>query len=309
MALGLNHALLIGTLVREPDLRYTPAGLAVLRLDLGGDDHLHDEDGTLRSRPWYQRATVFGAQAERIVDHVRTGTPVWLEGHVEQRSWETEEGAVRTALDVIGRRVEILGLGARDPDDAFAVDAREQPRLRDAVNRVRVIGNLARDVELRRSDGGVALARFAVAVRERNAGSRVRGRGDAVRHDAVRADAARLDEDAKPHFVEVRAWRDVALAADGLAKGTPVYVDGRLVTDAWTDAEGSRRWATRVEALRIETIERLPRSSEAASLPQLGSTTVEEPDAASGAATAGTAPSGAAPSVAATSGAEAGPPF
>lgn len=304
MALGLNHALLIGTLVREPDLRYTPAGLAVLRLDLGGDDHLHDEDGALRSRPWYQRATVFGAQAERIVDHVRTGTPVWLEGHVEQRSWETEEGAVRSALDVVGRRVEILGLGARDPDDAFAVDARDQPRLRDAVNRVRVIGNLARDVELRRSEGGVPLARFAVAVRERDAGSRVRGGGDAARRDAARRDAARAEEDAKPHFVEVRAWRDVALAADGLEKGTPVYVDGRLVTDAWTDGEGSRRWATRVEALRIETIERLPRASEAASLPQPGPATVEETDPA-----AGTASSRTAPSSAASSGAEAGPPF
>lgn len=294
MALGLNHALLIGTLVREPDLRYTPAGLAVLRLDLGGDDHLHDEDGTLRARPWYQRATVFGAQAERVVDHVRTGTPIWLEGHVEQRSWETEEGAVRSALDVVGRRVEVLGLGARDPDDAFAVDARDQPRLRDAVNRVRMIGNLARDVELRRSEAGVALARFTVAVRERDSGRGERGRGETARRDATRGDATRGDEDTKPNFVEVRAWRDTAIAADGLEKGTPVYLDGRLVTDAWTDGEGSRRWATRVEALRIETIERLSRSSEAATLPRSDPTTAEETGAALEAA---------------PSGAQAGPPF
>lgn len=291
MALGLNHALLIGTLVREPDLRYTPAGLAVLRLDLGGDDHLYDEDGTLRTRPWYQRATVFGAQAERVVDHVRTGTPIWLEGHVEQRSWETEDGAVRSALDVVGRRVEVLGLGARDPDDAFAVDARDQPRLRDAVNRVRVIGNLARDVELRRSEAGVALARFAVAVRERDARRHDRDRG---RGDAAQRDTARRDEEPKPSFVEVRAWRDTALAADGLEKGTPVYVDGRLVTDAWTDGEGSRRWATRVEALRIETIERLSRSSEGVSLQRSGTATAPE---------TGTSIE------AAPSGAEAGPPF
>ncbi len=289
MALGLNHALLIGTLVREPDLRYTPAGLAVLRLDLGGDDHLHDEDGTLRARPWYQRATVFGTQAERIVDHVRTGTPIWLEGHVEQRSWETDEGAVRTALDVVGRRVEILGLGARDPDDAFAVDARDQPRLRDAVNRVRLIGNLARDVELRRSDAGVAWARFAVAVRERDAGRRDHGRGDAAQRDVGRG-----ADDASPHFVEVRAWREAALAADGLEKGTPVYVDGRLVTDAWTDGEGSRRWATRVEALRIETIERLSRSSEVVALPRSDPATAGETGASLEAA---------------PTGAQAGPPF
>lgn len=249
MALGLNHALLIGTLVREPDLRYTPAGLAVLRLDLGGDDHLHDEDGALRARPWYHRATVFGAQAERVVDHLRTGTPLWIEGHLEQRAWEGEDGETRRALDVIGRRVELLGLGPRDPDDAVAVDARDQPRLRDAVNRVRLIGNLARDADLRRTDQGHPLARFSVAVQDRPRSA---------------------DAEAPVHFVEIRAWRDVARGAEGLAKGDPVYLEGRLATDAWTDAEGRRRWATRVEARRVEAIARLPRAADPASPPAPG---------------------------------------
>jgi single-strand DNA-binding protein len=259
MALGLNHALLIGTLVREPDLRYTPAGLAVLRLDLGGDDHLYDEDGTFRARPWYQRATVFGRQAERVVDHLRTGTPVWLEGRLEQRSWQGEDGRTRHALDVVGRRVELLGLGRRDPDDAFAVDARDQPRLRDAVNAVRLIGNLVRDVEVRRTEQGHALGRFALAVRD--AGRNGRGGGAARAAD---------DGETPVHFVDVRAWRDVALGVEGLEKGAPLYVHGRLVTDAWTDEEGARRFATRVEAARVEAIERLPRTGEPAPPPAAG---------------------------------------
>ncbi len=250
MALGLNHALLIGTLVREPDLRYTPAGLAVLRLDLGGDDHLHDEDGTVRARPWYQRATVFGAQAERVVDHLRTGTPLWLEGHLEQRAWQDDDGETRRALDVVGRRVEVLGLGPRDPDDAFAVDARDQPRLRDAVNAVRLIGNLVRDVELRRTEQGHALARFTLAVRSASKDER--------------------SGEAPVHFIDVRAWRETGEGAGGMAKGAPSYLEGRLVTDAWTDAEGRRRWATRVEASRIEAIERLPRPHDAAPPPSAG---------------------------------------
>ncbi|MEX2502278.1 MAG: single-stranded DNA-binding protein [Trueperaceae bacterium] len=243
MALGLNQALLIGTLVREPDLRYTPAGLAVLRLDLAGDDHLHDEDGTVRARPWYHRVTVFGVQAERVVDHVRTGTPLWVEGHLEQRAYETDDGDRRTTLDLVGRRVEILGLGARDPSDPFAVDARDQPRLRDAVNVVRLIGNLTRDVDVRRTEQGHALARFAVAVQERG------------------------DAESGPHFVEAQAWRDLARGCEGLSKGDPVFVEGRLTTDAWTDGEGRRRFATRVELLRLERIERLPRRGDPAPPP------------------------------------------
>ncbi len=235
MALGLNHALLIGTLVRDPDLRYTPAGLAVLRLDLGGDDHLHDEEGALRARPWYQRVTVFGAQAERVVDHLRTGTPLWVEGRLERRTYEADDGSTRATLDLIGRRVELLGLGARDEDDAFAIDARDQPRLRDAANRVRLIGNLTRDAEVDRTEQGHARARFSVAVQERPASER------------------------GPDFVDVQAWRDRAQACEGLAKGDPVYLEGRLITDAWTDGDGRRRYANRIEAQRVERIERLPR--------------------------------------------------
>lgn len=246
MALGLNHALLVGTLVRDPDLRYTPAGLAVLRLDLAGDDHLHDEDGTLRARPWYQRATVFGAQAERVVDHLRTGTPAMVDGHLEQRTFEGEDGETRRSLDVVGRRVEILGLGARDGENAFAVDARDQPRLRDAVNAMRLVGNLTRDVDMRRTEGGHALARFSVAVNERSGA------------------------EATTHFVDVQAWREVALGCEGLDKGAPVYVEGRLVTDAWTDAEGRRRWSSKLEARRVEVIVRLPRPADPAPPPETG---------------------------------------
>lgn len=233
MALGLNHALLIGTLVRDPDLRYTPAGLAVLRLDVGGDDHVHDETGAERARPWYQRVTVFGAQAERVADALHAGTPVWLEGRLEQRRWDDADGRARSTLEVVARRVELLEYGARDEEDAVAVDARDQPRLRDARNAVRLIGNLVRDVEVRRTDAGVALARFALAVQERPG------------------------EDAPtPHFVDVRAWRDMAAALGGLMKGTPLYLEGRLVSDAWTDAAGERRRATRVEATRVEVVQR-----------------------------------------------------
>jgi single-strand DNA-binding protein len=233
MALGLNHALLIGTLVRDPDLRYTPAGLAVLRLDLGGDDHERDEEGALRMRPWYQRATVFGAQAERVADALHAGTPVWLEGHLEQRRWQDAEGRSRSTLELVGRRVEVLEYGPRDEEEAVVLDARDQPRLRDARNLVRLIGNLVRDVEVRRSEGGATLARFSLAVRDRGG-----------------------DDEATPHFVDARAWRALAEALDGTTRGTPVYLEGRLVGDAWTDAAGERRRATRVEASRVEVVRR-----------------------------------------------------
>ena len=245
MAMGLNHVHLVGAITRTPDLRYTPEGSAVLRIDLAGDSVRIDEEGLERTVPWYQRVTVFGAQAERVADHLAVGTPVWIDGRLEERRWTKEDGRTGTSLDVVATRIEKIGVGARDPDAPFTVDARDQPRLRDAAHVVRLIGNLARDVEVRTTDQGHALALATVAV----------------------GDGPTRSEATKTHFVDLRAWRGRALACAGLSKGDPIYVEGRLVTDAWTDGEGERRWSTRVEVERTERIERLPRMQPPATTP------------------------------------------
>ena len=60
MARGLNNVYLAGTLTQAPELRYTPAGLAILELNLGGNDNVIGDDGQLRELAWYHRVTVFG---------------------------------------------------------------------------------------------------------------------------------------------------------------------------------------------------------------------------------------------------------
>lgn len=232
MARGLNHALLVGTLVQPPELRYTPAGLAVLQLDLAGDDHVHGADGEPRRLAWYHRATVFGAQAEMIADRLEVAMPVLVDGRLEQRSWHTDDGERRSTLDVVAARVEALRMGARG-EEATHDDARGQPRLRDAVNRVRLLGNLTRDAEHRVTSNGHALTRFGVALNER-----------------FRDRQGQQSE--RTHFVEVQAWRSLGEATAELAKGDGVYAEGRLVTDRWEDDEGRRRFAARVEAQRVE---------------------------------------------------------
>lgn len=236
MARGLNHAHLVGTLVQPPDLRYTPAGLAVLHLDLAGDDHVTGDDGEVRQLAWYHRVTLFGTRAEGVAEAFDVGTALLVDGHVEQRSWQTDDGERRSAVDVIADRVEALELGPRG-DAPTVEDARGQPRLRDAGNRIRLIGNLTRDAEARVTASGHALTRFGVAINER---VRSRGNGEVER----------------THFVEVQAWRALAEASGTLAKGAGVYVEGRLVTDRWEDEDGRRRFATRLEAQRIEQLAR-----------------------------------------------------
>lgn len=243
MARGLNYIFLAGTLTQAPELRYTPGGLAILEMSLGGNDHVIGDDDQQRELAWYHRVTVFGAQAESLANQLEAGVPVFAEGRLDYRSWENQDGQRRSALDVKAIRVEVLGFGPRtagaSSGEATVTDAKGQHRLRNALNETMIIGNLTRDAELRYTPSGSAVTRFSVAVNDR---FRDRSGNDQER----------------THFVDVNVWRELAESCGELAKGDPVFVTGRLVNDSWTDKDGNRRYTTRIEGSRVEFLTRGP---------------------------------------------------
>ncbi len=239
MARGLNTVFLVGTLTQKAELRYTAGGLAILELNLAGSDDVIGDDGEKRSLAWYHRTTLFGQQAENMVDQLaEPGTGVLVEGRLNHRTWETPEGQKRSSLDINANRVDLIDISSRGPDPVL-MDARDQPRLKEAFNEVRIIGNLTRDAEMRHTPTGHAVCRFSVAVNERF-------------RDRSGADQERT------HFIDVTTWRELATATADLSKGDPVFVIGRLVNESWTDKEGNRRYTTRIEGTRVEVLTRGP---------------------------------------------------
>jgi single-strand DNA-binding protein len=247
MARGLNNVYLVGTLTQAPELRYTPGGLAILELNLAGNDHVVGDDGQPRELAWYHRVTVFGAQGESLANQLEEGTPVYAEGRLNYRSWEAPDGQKRSSLDVNAQRVEVLAFGGRG-DEPTVTDARGQHRLRDALNQVMLIGNLTRDAELRYTPNGSAVTRFSLAVNERF------------------RDKSGTDQE-RTHYIDVNVWRELAEASSTLAKGDPVFVIGRLVNDSWTDKDGNKRFTTRIEGSRVEHLTRGPGSGGAGTRP------------------------------------------
>jgi len=248
MARGLNSVYLVGTLVQAPEMRYTQGGLAILELNVAGNDTVIGDDDRPRELAWYHRVTVFGGQAEQLSNQLEVGSPVLVEGRLNYRTWESQEGQKRSALDVNAQRVDVLTMGARG-DDATVVDAKGQERLRNALNQVTIVGNLTRDAELRYTPNGSAVTRFSVAVNER-----YRSRGG--------------EDQERTSYVDVNVWRDLAEATGDLKRGDPVFVIGRLSNDSWTDKEGNRRFTTRVEGQRVEFLTRGPGSGGAGTRPQ-----------------------------------------
>ena len=248
MARGYNNVQLVGTLTQKPELKYTAGGLAILELNLGGNDHVIGSDGQARDLAWYHRVSVFGKQAEYLVDALDQGTPAFVDGRLNYRSWEDPNGQKRSALGINASRVEALTYGTRR-GEATVTDARGQERLVHALNQVTVIGNLTRDADLRYTPGGDAVARFSVAVNEQF------------------RDRNGVDQE-RTHYVDVDVWRELAEACAELAKGDPVLVVGRLVTDNWIDKEGNKQYKDKIEGSRVEFMTRGPGGGGAGVRPQ-----------------------------------------
>lgn len=106
---SLNKVLLIGNLTRDPELRYTPSGVAVVNLRLAVNRKYKDKAGELKEEVCYITATAWDKQAEVCNQYLQKGRPVFIEGRLQSRSWEGTDGQKRNTIDVRAERIQFLG--------------------------------------------------------------------------------------------------------------------------------------------------------------------------------------------------------
>jgi single-strand DNA-binding protein len=105
----LNDVKLVGRLTRDPELRYTPKGQAVCRLRLAVSRRYKDK----ATQEWKEEASfipvvVWREAAERCGERLKKGSPVYVEGRLRSRDWETKEGVKRSDLEVECWRMQFL---------------------------------------------------------------------------------------------------------------------------------------------------------------------------------------------------------
>jgi single-strand DNA-binding protein len=106
---SINSVVLVGNLTRDPELRHTPSGTAVCSLRLAVNTRRRDESGQWADKPNCFDVTVWGAQGENCAQYLAKGRPVAIDGRLEWREWETQDGAKRQAVDIIADNVQFLG--------------------------------------------------------------------------------------------------------------------------------------------------------------------------------------------------------
>lgn len=104
---SFNKVILIGNLTKDPEIRYTPSGTAVSNFGLAVN-HRYKQGEELKEEVCFVDIVVFGKQAENTGQYLSRGQGVLIEGRLQQRRWETDEGQKRSKHEIIAQTVRFL---------------------------------------------------------------------------------------------------------------------------------------------------------------------------------------------------------
>lgn len=109
---NLNKVFLMGNLTRDPELRYTPGGLAVASFGIAVNRTWTSKTGEQKDEVCYVDVSIFGRRAEVVGEYFSKGSPIFIEGRLQFNQWETKEGQKRNTLRVIAENFQFIGGGA-----------------------------------------------------------------------------------------------------------------------------------------------------------------------------------------------------
>ncbi len=106
-----NKVIIMGNLVRDPELKYLPSGTPVANLSIAVNDR-YKKDGETVEKVSYFDIVVFARQAENCNEYLSKGRPVLVEGRLQQRRWEAQDGANKSKIEIVASNVIFLGSGS-----------------------------------------------------------------------------------------------------------------------------------------------------------------------------------------------------
>lgn len=227
MARGMNKAMIIGFVERDPETRYTADGQAVTSFSVSTNRRWTTNAGEEKQATEWFHMVAWGKLAEVAGRRLQQDQRIYAEGHLQTRSWEDAAGQrhfltefVASKLIPIDGRAHVNREPVEDDGDAIPL----------CVNRVMVIGNLGRAPEMRYTPSGQAVTSFSLAA------TRTWTAANGERRDST-------------EWFNVVAWGSLAeICNEYLTKGRRVYVEGELRTRSWEQPNGQRHFRTELVA-------------------------------------------------------------
>jgi len=122
--MSLNKAMIIGNLGRDPEMRYTPNGQAVTQFTVAVNRNYKDANGEWKEETEWFRVVAWGQLAERTAEYLRKGRKVYVEGRLQTRNWEGQDGQKHYTTELVANTV--TALDPRPREDGAAEPAGER---------------------------------------------------------------------------------------------------------------------------------------------------------------------------------------
>jgi single-strand DNA-binding protein len=128
---GINKVILVGRLGQDPELRSTPSGQQVCNLSIATSE-TWVKDGNKEEKTEWHRVILWGRQAELAHKYLKKGKLVYIEGKLQTRSWQDQQGQKRYITEIVGNSMQFLesmnsGAPQRDHADMPAIQDNDAP--------------------------------------------------------------------------------------------------------------------------------------------------------------------------------------
>jgi len=109
MSRGFARVTLVGNLTRDPELRQTPGGTSVCQFGVAVGRRYKDASGQWIDKASFFDVVVWGQQGENCAQYLSKGRQVAIDGRLDQRSWEAQDGSKRSKVEIIAENVVFVG--------------------------------------------------------------------------------------------------------------------------------------------------------------------------------------------------------
>jgi single-strand DNA-binding protein len=125
MARGINKAILIGNLGKDPETRYSANGNAISNVTVATNESWKDKSGEMQERTEWHRVVFFNRLAEIAAEYLRKGSTIYVEGRIQTRKWQGQDGQDKYTTEIVASEMQMLGArggagggGGGMPDDS-----------------------------------------------------------------------------------------------------------------------------------------------------------------------------------------------
>lgn len=117
MSRGLNKVMIIGHLGRDPEMRFTPSMRPVTNFSVATSRSWNTSDGERRTETEWFNVVAWGSLAEICNQYLTKGQQVYIEGRLQTRRWEDDDGNKRSTVEVVAKEMIMLGDRKKKSDD------------------------------------------------------------------------------------------------------------------------------------------------------------------------------------------------